>query len=74
MARQALELLCGNLPAVARDLGVSVDTLRSYRTKRRAPSADTMRALAKLMRKRGAALARLAARLDPVSTGADNGA
>jgi transcriptional regulator with XRE-family HTH domain len=63
MAREALDLLCSNLPEVADELGVSVDTLRSYRTKRRAPSAETVRALAVLMRHRAKALNRLADRL-----------
>jgi hypothetical protein len=64
MARQALDLLCSNLPAVARELGMSVETLRSYRTKRRTPRPETMSALATLMRERASALARLADQLD----------
>ena len=64
MARQALDLLCSTLPAVADEIGVSVDTLRSYRTRRRAPSPETVTALTRLMRKRAAALDQLAARLD----------
>ena len=66
MARQALDLLCSNLPDVARQLGVSVDTLRSYRTRRRAPSPQTARALAVLMRRRARALVRLAEKLDRI--------
>jgi DNA-binding transcriptional regulator YiaG len=65
MARQALDLLCGNLPDLASKLGVSVETLRSYRTRRRSPSSATTRALVTLMRRRARALASLAARLDP---------
>lgn len=63
MARQALDLLCSTLPDVARELRVSVDTLRSYRTRRRSPSPETARALATLMRRRARALTRLADRL-----------
>ena len=55
MARQALDLLCSNLPAVASELGVSIDTLRSYRTNRRAPSVETAEALAALTRRRAKA-------------------
>ena len=64
MARQALDLLCSTLPAVAQELGVSVDTLRSYRTERRSPSPETARALADLMRGRARSLTKLAAVLD----------
>lgn len=64
MAREALDLLCSNLPDVAAELGVSLDSLRSYRTLRRSPSAETMRALAALMRRRGKALAAMAAKLE----------
>lgn len=63
MARQALDLLCSTLPDVARELRVSVDTLRSYRTRRRSPSPETAQALASLMRRRARALTSLADRL-----------
>lgn len=69
MARQALDLLCSNLPEVAEELGVSVDTLRSYRTNRRAPSAETARALVGLMRRRAKALVTLADRLHASAEG-----
>ena len=64
MARQALDLLCSSLPDVARELDVSIDTVRSYRTKRRSPSPGTVRALAVLLRRRARALTTLAATLD----------
>jgi DNA-binding transcriptional regulator YiaG len=64
MTRKALDLLCDRLPAVARELDVSLDTLRSYRTRRRSPSPATARALALLLRRRARALTALARRLD----------
>ena len=64
MARDALDLLCSSLPDVAKQLGLSVDTLRSYRTLRRSPSPETARALAALLRRRGKSLAAMAAKLE----------
>ena len=64
MARQALDLLCSTLPDVAQEIGVSIDTLRSYRTGRRSPSPETARALAGLLRRRARSLTRFAATLD----------
>jgi hypothetical protein len=63
MTRDALGLLCSTLPEVASELGVSIDSLRSYRTRRRSPGRETARALANLMRKRARALNALADRL-----------
>lgn len=64
MARQALDLLCSSLPDVAAELGVSIDTLRSYRTLRRAPSPETARALAAMMKQRAKSLTVMAAKLE----------
>jgi hypothetical protein len=63
MTRDALDLMCSTLPEVASELGVSIDSLRSYRTRRRSPGPETARALAMLMRKRARALNALAERL-----------
>ncbi len=64
MARDALTLLCSSLPEVAAELDVSVETLRSYRTLRRAPSPETARALAALMKRRAKSLTVTAAKLE----------
>jgi len=68
MTAQALELLCPSLADLAGELGVSHDTMKSYSLKRRAPSVQTARALAHLMRKRAKALTRLADRLEHAVT------
>lgn len=62
-AHRALDLLCSTLPEVAEQSGISLDTLRSYRLRRRTPSPETLEALAKLMRKRASELERFAAQL-----------
>jgi len=52
MTLSALALLTTRLPEVARASGIGLDTLRSYRTLRRSPSPQTLRALAALCRRR----------------------
>ena len=64
MTTQAFDLLCTTTRDVAAELGLSFDAVKSYRGKRRAPSAATARALAALMRRRAKALTALAAKLE----------
>jgi transcriptional regulator with XRE-family HTH domain len=63
MANAALELLSTPLTELAAELGVSVQTLRSYRIGRRAPSAKTAADLGKLCERRSKALHTLAEQL-----------
>ncbi len=64
MTSDALDLLTARLPDVARELGVSLHALRSYRTLRRSPSPGTVRALAALLRRRARQLGRMARQLE----------
>jgi len=64
VARDALDLLCSTLPNVAAALDLSVDTLRSWRTLRRAPSPEASRTLAAVLRRRSKALLSMAGKLE----------
>ena len=63
MANAALDLLSTPLTALARELKVSPETLRSYRLGRRIPSRRTAQKLAELCWDRSKALADLASEI-----------
>jgi transcriptional regulator with XRE-family HTH domain len=64
MARQALTLMTGTLRDVANELGVEYNTMRAYAQGQRTIPPETLQGLAKLMRRRGKALAHLAERME----------
>jgi transcriptional regulator with XRE-family HTH domain len=64
MIQRALDATTGGIERLAEEMGVSHNTVWSWKAGRRNPSPENLRKLADVLRKRGDSLTRLADELD----------